>query len=106
MLIRVLIVVGVLFEDKTKESEQKKTTEIEAGKLYFKKLPLFSRLERTSALTNAWVHQEIPTWSFVFMTHPLEKFRIGNIPTAFYVPEYVSEEEEKNLLKNVSQYRS
>ncbi len=33
--------------------------------------------------------------------HPLKAFQVGNIPTAYYVPNYITEEEEKFLLRNV-----
>lgn len=35
-------------------------------------------------------------------TSKLDKYKVGSIPTVFYIPEFISEEEEELLLKNVS----
>jgi hypothetical protein len=35
---------------------------------------------------------------------PLVDFKVGDIPTCYYIPNYISEAEENYLLKNVKTY--
>ncbi len=32
----------------------------------------------------------------------LDRFRVGTTPTVYYIPNFISEEEEKSLLENVN----